>query len=248
MIDIARKRNELGERGYCVIPKLLNEDVLSTLGPMLTSLDIDSRLSTNFSASGGFVALDYHDSRTVSLLAWPATLELLGQLGATDLRLHSYYVTVKPPGAASLQWHSDIRYRWNRQVPPELFVIYGVDETTVENGCLRVLPGSHRREQLAYPIDVADTGKRDGEVAVTLLPGDAFIGDRRLLHATFANATDLQRTCVTVTYVADYRRLPAKIRALVLGNPCLPPPDWHNRVNHHLDSRLLPLLPTPLRS
>src|SRR6266545_1450145 len=97
----------------------------------------------NFGDSGALITADYHDPVIVQLLTWPKTLETLAALGFTDPRLHSFYVTTKPPKAGPLAWHSDLFYPYEQPEPAELFLIYYLQDTAPENGCLRVVPGSH---------------------------------------------------------------------------------------------------------
>src|SRR5262249_21741949 len=40
-------------------------------------------------------------------------------------------------------WHQDVTY-WGLEPPTALTVWYAIDDSDVENGCMRVIPGSHR--------------------------------------------------------------------------------------------------------
>ena len=99
--------------------------------------------------------------------------------------------------------------------------MYYLTDTTSENGCLRVLPGTHRKEHplhaqlgLAHSDDVrsGDTEEeaqarvaaspahapQPDEVHVPVKAGDVVIGDARVLHGAVANTTDEPRALLTL--------------------------------------------------
>jgi ectoine hydroxylase-related dioxygenase (phytanoyl-CoA dioxygenase family) len=168
----------------------------------------------------------------------------LAQLGYLNPKLHSYYVSTKPPGAEALPWHSDLFYGWDSVEPAELFLMYYLQDTNVNNGCLRVVPGSHlwsrakRFNQSAGCIALPD------ELAVPVCAGDLFVGDRRLLHATYANRSNVWRTCFTIAYAPRFDSLPESVQALIVQNKCLPPRGWWKTTEAKtLDVRLRAILP-----
>src|SRR3546814_18174075 len=81
-------------------------------------------------------------------------------------------------------------------------MIYLTD-TTRENGCLRVIPGSHRHDHPLHHLEAAHSAELQGflnpanpafaahpdAVAVPVTAGDAPVGDTRLSHSASGNAT-----------------------------------------------------------
>ena len=82
-------------------------------------------------------------------------------------------------------------------------------DTTRENGCLRVIPGSHRTRHRLHDIlpdahgeelqaleDLSHPAFADYADAVDVLlgAGDLLIADARLLHAAWPNRSDRRRT------------------------------------------------------
>jgi len=67
--------------------------------------------------------------------------------GATAIRLWHDQLLYKPPqsGAAGhVGWHQDYHY-WQCTDPPELLTAWvALDDANEENGCMQVMPGSHR--------------------------------------------------------------------------------------------------------
>jgi len=93
--------------------------------------------------------------------------------------------------------------------------MFYLTNTTHDNGCLRVIPGSHRRRHpLHGVIDTAHTvgtrrmedpdsllyAQADGEVDVPVRSGDLVLADGRTLNASYANGSDHERTVIAIWY------------------------------------------------
>lgn len=242
-INAAQRRKQLLSSGYCVVPDVLDQKSLGALRQRFSDAALSKAAKTNFGEAGAFIVADYTDPVLVDLLTWPKTLDILAGLGYPHPKLHNYYVSTKPPGAQALPWHSDLFYTYEKAEPAELFLIYYLQDTTRENGCLRVVPGSHLwRHDDHNHSHVHDTKARPGEVDVSIHAGELFIGDRRLLHATHANTSKAWRTCLTIAYAPDFNALLEPIRALIVQNQCLPPRGW-DKQSIKLDPRLRAILP-----
>ena len=113
--------------------------------------------------------------------------------------------------------------------------MYYLVDTTPENGCLRVVPGSHVvRHPLHDAVPDAHTddlrraddmnhpayARAEGEIDLCVKAGDLVIGDSRLLHAAHGNNSDKRRTVITLWYHPLYGDLPEPMRAaLARPNP-----------------------------
>ncbi len=101
------------------------------------------------------------------------------------------------------------------KITPQLFAMFYLTDTTPENGCLRVIPGSHRkRHRLHDFVGVAHTGESrgmddsesplyasaEGEMDVPAKAGGLILGDGRTLHASHPNGSDKERTVITIWY------------------------------------------------
>ena len=167
------------------------------------------------------------------LIAYRPALDALAGLALDDVRFSSGYVISKPPGGPPLFWHQDW-WGWDEPASRgddvfQIFLFYYLTDTTPENGCLRVIPGSHRRRHrlhgsldahsaaLARADDPAADAFRswDDEVAVPVRAGDLVVGDARLLHGAFANRTVQERTLITLWYHADFAGQPAALQTRV---------------------------------
>ncbi len=152
-------------------------------------------------------------------------------LGGGDIRWTSGYLISKPAGGDPLFWHQDW-WGWGEAVsydafPAQLFVMIYLTDTRVENGCLRVIPGSHRHDhelhalpaahtkEIATGIDVTSPvyASHPDEVAATVRAGDVLVGDARLLHSAYANSSNEERPLLTLWYIPNWSMLPGSVRA-----------------------------------
>lgn len=125
----------------------------------------------------------------------------------------------KPPGLPGQAWHQDERF-----IPTRDRSLIGVwialDDADTENGCLWVLPGSHRRGYL-WPtrphgrpddFDTSDEsyGFDDGDaVPVPVRAGDVVMFNGYLLHRSFRNASaDRSRRALVNHYMSSASLLP----------------------------------------
>ena len=121
-------------------------------------------------------------------------------LGPNLLLWHSRFFD-KPAGAEAIQWHQDGPF-W--PIEPKVCVSawIAIDRADKSNGCMEVIPGSHRRE---YPHVRSEGSGRFGikadpafideseKVSIELEPGQFVIFDRWLLHGSPPNQSDQRR-------------------------------------------------------
>lgn len=129
---------------------------------------------------------------------------------------------VKPPTFQGQAWHQDEIY-----IPTRDRSLIGawiaVDDATVENGCLWILPGSHRNGYL-YPQrdhnnrDEFDFGgesygfDESGEIPVVVKAGTVVFFNGYLLHRSRRNRSDIYRRVLVNHYMNAYSHLPWSIK------------------------------------
>jgi ectoine hydroxylase-related dioxygenase (phytanoyl-CoA dioxygenase family) len=120
----------------------------------------------------------------------------------------------KPPGGPALYWHQD-NMDWNHPKsvlpwPSTIFLSYYLVDTTRANGCLRVIPGTHRKriplhDQLpdahGPEIQAADEdhlafASHPDEIDIPVKAGDLVIADGRVLHAAWPNRSSERRPLI----------------------------------------------------
>ncbi len=226
--DWTEQRDRLLRDGVCVIPRVLDPETLgrvqSHARSIVSGLSDEHRRAHR---STGSMVANRHLPSLAELIAWPPTLDVLARLGFDDVRFARAYLISKPPHSPPLFWHQDCTM-WSGEpraysdLPPQLFAMYYLTDTSPENGCLRVIPGSHRkRHRLHDEVGVAhNTGSRsmdtpesalyapaEGEADVPARAGDLVLGDARALHASHANHSNEDRTVITIWYHPMFSQL-----------------------------------------
>ncbi len=135
-----------------------------------------------------------------------AIIERIACLLGPDLVAWATNFWLKPPGGAEIPWHQDIAF-WPLEPPVNVSAWIAIDEVTVENSCVQVIPGSHRRSIPHIPVEagmafqnMADPQFFDAEQAVNmeLQPGEFFLFSERLLHRSSKNVSDKRRLGISV--------------------------------------------------
>ncbi|HJR24754.1 MAG TPA: phytanoyl-CoA dioxygenase family protein [Acidimicrobiales bacterium] len=118
----------------------------------------------------------------------------------------------KNPGAWGQPWHQDSYYFPFDPPRPILGVWLAVTEATLENGCLHVLPGSHR-EPVHEHVPDRRPGANYGYVEIVdhdmaaarpvlMQPGDLLLFDSHLMHRSTDNASAGIRAAMVYHYAA----------------------------------------------
>jgi ectoine hydroxylase-related dioxygenase (phytanoyl-CoA dioxygenase family) len=105
----------------------------------------------------------------------------------------------------SFPFHTDIAYFWLDGYPMStLSSAITIDETTIDNGPIVVVPGSHKRKwphQEGWPPVLAPGAVREDEtVAVLAPPGSVMIFHSALVHASSANRTATPRRLMILSH------------------------------------------------
>lgn len=157
-----------------------------------------------------------NDDVFLEFAASPAVLDIVEALIGPDVKLYGSQCFMKPPGGIEKPYHQDSAYFCID--PPELVTCWAaLDDATVENGCLFVIPGSHRGPILDHdePWQVGDRldmqVRRDQfdasrEVAVELPAGSVSFHHSRLLHRSGPNLTERSRRGLAVHYMSAKSR------------------------------------------
>ncbi|MFI5017319.1 MAG: phytanoyl-CoA dioxygenase family protein [Dongiales bacterium] len=146
---------------------------------------------------------------------------LLGPLLGDDIKQVAQQIHWKPPGAerTGFRFHQDLRFRERQDAFRDLMTSYittglAIDPATRENGCLRIIPESHK---LGY-LGLSDDGPlmkgvtEDGTllaagldptaiVDIELEPGDLVIWSLLTVHGSNINRSDRDRALALSSYV-----------------------------------------------
>jgi ectoine hydroxylase-related dioxygenase (phytanoyl-CoA dioxygenase family) len=145
-------------------------------------------------------------------------LDIAQQFIGPDIALFaSHYISKPPYDGQAVLWHQDGNY-WPLE-PMEVVTLWlAVDDSTPENGCMRVIPGTHRTELMPHRqrTDVANVLSSELEphlvdesraVDVVLRAGGVSIHHPNLVHGSNANRSPRRRCGLTIRYIPATTRI-----------------------------------------
>ena len=216
------------EHGYLAGIRALNDEQIDALRGELAELidprhpghdlfyEFHSNESTDprtvlFHALGAWrISAVFHD------LLWnPAVLMPAAQLLAGPVRFWHDQLFVKPPHHGGVvAWHQDYSY-WTRTQPmAHLSCWIGLDVSTLENGCVHYVPGSHRWSLLpitglANDMNAIRSVLSDEQneqftpVAIELKAGECSFHHPLMLHGSFENRSNHSRRGAVINLFRD---------------------------------------------
>jgi len=170
-----------------------------------------------------FERLAPHEPLFLELASFPPLVEAVASLIGRPVQIWHDQSQLKPPRVGSAKPpHQDNSY--HRIEPADLTATawVAIDEATLENGCMRFLPGSHKGglvEHAPLPGQEHNLSPRDvdlsSEVVVTCKSGDVALFHTLTLHHSLPNHTDQWRRSFICHYIhpdaaspTDHTRLP----------------------------------------
>ena len=143
-------------------------------------------------------------------------VDIVERLIGPDIKLFGSQLFMKPPGGVEKPYHQDSPYF---SIEPMSLVTcwIALDEVTIENGCLWVVPGSHRLGPLPHSerwfvgdredMRVPDSAfERSTEVPITLSPGSCSFHHSLILHMSHPNKTNTSRRGLAFHYMTSRSR------------------------------------------
>jgi ectoine hydroxylase-related dioxygenase (phytanoyl-CoA dioxygenase family) len=210
------------ERGYICGPRVLDDDQIARLKSRidghlnggvthpahLRGETVEQSRAKGQLPSQKVVNLFRHDQVFADILANEAIGSLAHDLGDGPVRVWEDQMIYKPAReeGAVLAWHRDYTF-WDHVGPAELFTCWiALNDATVANGCMQVIPGSHlwempfTREEVAVDDPhwvLEQAGIPDG-ADVTPVPcevraGHCHFHHCKTLHGSYGNSTNNTR-------------------------------------------------------
>lgn len=134
----------------------------------------------------------------------------------------------KGPGSGQVPWHQDFD-DWELEPMVVTSCWLAIDEAGLANGCVELIPGSHRRiyrmvKTEGHILDgfprMSDPEEFDDSkvVPMQLKPGEFFLFNERVLHRSQPNNSDKQRLGMTMRYIPTMvRTLDPSDRPILVG-------------------------------
>lgn len=143
-------------------------------------------------------------------------LDAVEQILGPDILVHSTTLFSKHPGGKFVSWHQDSFY-WRLSEPSLVSAWIALSDSTIENGCLRVQPGTHRQQLEHVSVKSADNMLDTGTtvnvqydearaVDVVLRAGEMSLHHANLVHGSKPNRSTGKRVGFAVRYVAPHVR------------------------------------------
>jgi len=143
----------------------------------------------------------------------PSILDMVEQVVGPDIALWNSSFFAKPAlKGTRTPWHQDGEY-WPIRPLATCTVWIAIDDSTIENGCLRVIRGSHRARALLthrqndgpglalnQELDPASYDERDA-VDLVLQSGQVSLHDIFLVHGSEPNRSPKPRRGMTLRYM-----------------------------------------------
>jgi len=158
-------------------------------------------------------ALLAYDTWYLNIARMPEILDMVTQVIGEDVALWNSSFFAKPAKVGTkTPWHQDGEY-WPIRPLATCTAWIAIDVATPENGCLRVIPGSHRAKKLArhnqsneegialrLELDASEFDESEA-VDIVLEPGQLSLHDVYLYHGSEPNHSDHSRRGMTLRFM-----------------------------------------------
>ncbi|MFC3612274.1 phytanoyl-CoA dioxygenase family protein [Lutimaribacter marinistellae] len=150
----------------------------------------------------------------------PEILDTVEGILGPDLLVWSVELFIKEPGSSkTVSWHQDITYWGMGETDEEVTAWIALSDVSVEAGCMRFIPGSHRAGLVAHhdtfdADNLLSRGQSIDKVNETqavygpLKPGQMSLHHGRCFHASGENRSTDRRIGVAIRYVTPDVRQP----------------------------------------
>jgi len=167
-------------------------------------------------------AMDVPHFMHPKLLEWAfdnAVLDLVQPIVGEDIVLFSTHFICKPKGnGRRVPWHEDSAYWKGVADPMEICTVWlAIDPSLQENGCMQVIPRTHRtgskgfsnyvdvdRTQNVFATEIDPEQRRNAQrVAIELQPNQCSFHDARIMHGSEPNTSNLRRCGWTLRFASS---------------------------------------------
>jgi phytanoyl-CoA hydroxylase len=226
-LSAAEQRAAYADNGYLVFPELLDAAELATLRGALADVlresvgltETNDKFSITPTSDGGYSVRRIFDpiARNPAfhdLVLNPKILNVVENLIGPDIQLHHTKLNLKPPSSreARFEWHQDYPFFPHTNFDLLAVMIF-FDDSTEENGCLTIIPGSHKwgpRNHLFAKDGAFSSQLEDRSVVedpsrwlkVPVPAGGMELHHCNMLHSSTANRGSNPRSAMVIQYRA----------------------------------------------
>jgi hypothetical protein len=202
------------EQGYLKMGRIFDDDELGALR------DHVDEMIANLPPGKRPEEMDrphFEDPWLFRYLTHPRVLDIIEGFIGPDIILWSSHFITKPQGdGKAVPWHTDGAYWGKRLKPMEVITLWlAVDESVVQNGCMRVVAGTHKQVRAALDeYESVDQAKNvfgaqlrkefvdeSKVVDLELAPGECHFHDAWTVHGSNPNFSTKRRCGYTMRYM-----------------------------------------------
>ncbi|XP_021355696.1 uncharacterized protein LOC110451821 [Mizuhopecten yessoensis] len=211
-------KKNFNDQGYILVKGLFDTEEMKNLRTVFENTDVIK--------DHGYTVAD-GQGKNVRMLLWnhPGN-DVSGQisrcekvvntcedlLGGEVYHYHSKLIYKDPFTGGSFHWHQDYGYWYHNSClfPDMLTVFIAIDRCAQSNGCLQILPGSHRCGRIVHDAVHGQTVANTERVCaietvypkayVEMDPGDALFFHCNLLHTSSGNDSADRRWAYLIAY------------------------------------------------
>jgi len=206
------------DNGFLLLKKFFSEEEME---PTIKSINKFSELPYNFWEAGKEMAyyetsrenenerilcriekyVDYHPEFQ-KLANSKKVLSAMEDLMGGPCILFKDKINFKRPGAGGYRPHQDVQARWDDFASYFMNALITIDDNGIDNGCLYVAPGHHKRKLIGKYDEQLQGSDLEGMnfVPVIASRGDTIFFDCFLPHKSDANLGERSRRNIYLTY------------------------------------------------
>ena len=199
------------EQGYLFPFDGIEADDAGAMRADLESFEKDAGFSASDITLKGHLCF----RRSYDICSHPRILDVVEGLIGPNIMAFAARFWIKPGGDGSyVSWHQDSAYFGLE--PNDLVTVWlALTDSTLKNGCLRVLPGSHQGEahkhkETFHEKDLLTRGQSieniddSGAVDLRLEVGQFSCHHERIVHGSLKNETDSARIGLGIFFIPTY--------------------------------------------
>lgn len=217
------------ENGYLVVENVLSPAEVETLRQAVDYLSDQAKGLTEstdrfklkaFGTGGGTLVQQIAEPHELgwewmSLARDPRILDVVEGLIGPNIMLYYSMLMMKPPREGfAAPWHQDFAF-FTHDTAKLLACQFYIDDSTLENGCIQVAPGSHKLGLLNHYKDDQFTGILQGDtsefdkdrVALPVAAGGMVFWHSLTLHSSQPNRSERPRRAIVFEYKDPGARL-----------------------------------------
>jgi len=210
--DLAKLKAQYDQEGYTIVRNAIDADLATETAEHVHWL---IKKHPDLRPEQLHHEILVHDPFMHRLAGDERLLDIIEQFIGPDIALFAaHYIAKRPKDGQEVLWHQDGTY-WPLE-PMEVATIWlaGTD-STLENGCMKVLPGTQNARLLKRSeLQDVDDGKNvlssgihpsqidDSDVVnLELKAGDVSVHNPTIIHGSSANTSDKWRVGLTLRYI-----------------------------------------------